>query len=632
MSEPVRGNRGLRRCLPCLRRAAWVFGFMLCAAGAPALAATGKCKLGQMAQFQVTMSQMSPEIVAKINGTEERLIIDSGSFFSMIDAASASALGLHVRPAPVGFYGRGIGGQYELSIATANEFTLPGLTLRNLDFVVGGSHVGEQAVGVLGRDLLQIGDAEYDFADGVARLMKAENCGDALLAYWLRPGDAYSMIKIVKPEQSLELGSRLATRKDFKAPVIAIAYVNGAAIRAMFDTGASSSFLSVKAAAKAGLKVDSPGVVPAGDVRGFGQSTVKTYIAPVEVFKIGDEEVRNTRLRLGDTDLPDADMLIGADFFLSHHIYVANSQDKLYFSYNGGPVFNLVAQRTAGSVPNAAAPAAEAPTAASPADAKQPGEDASEYARRGAALRARQELDQALQSFNRACELAPDNADYFYQRGLLYQQLNQSGPALADFDRTIQLEPHHVAALVARARYRVRSGDKTGAEADLDAASAVLPKEDSERLTLAAGYSSLDLSARAIEQYSLWIAAHGNDVLLPNAQNGRCWQRALAGTDLSLALKDCDAALKRARKGSDVYAHVSDSRGLVFLRLGDYPKSIADYDASIAIDPKSAWSWYGRGIDKLRQHQTAAGDADIAQAENLAPKIAEAFAQHGIEP
>jgi hypothetical protein len=68
------------------------------------------------------------------------------------------------------------------------------------------------------------------------------------------------------------------------------------------------------------------------------------------------------------------------------------------------------------------------------------------------------------------------------------------------------------------------------------------------------------------------------------------------------------------------------------LRLGDYPKSIADYDASIALAPKIAWSWYGRGIDKLRQHQTAAGDADIAQAKSLLPTIAEAFARRGIEP
>jgi hypothetical protein len=76
----------------------------------------------------------------------------------------------------------------------------------------------------------------------------------------------------------------------------------------------------------------------------------------------------------------------------------------------------------------------------------------------------------------------------------------------------------------------------------------------------------------------------------------------------------------------------ADSRGLVFLRLGDYQKSITDYDASIAITPKTAWSWYGRGIDKLRLHQTAAGDADIAHANSLSPKIGETAAQHGIAP
>ena len=34
-------------------------------------------------------------------------------------------------------------------------------------------------------------------------------------------------------------------------------------------------------------------------------------------------------------------MLLGSDFFLAHHIYVAYSQDKVYFTYNGGPVFDL---------------------------------------------------------------------------------------------------------------------------------------------------------------------------------------------------------------------------------------------------------------------------------------------------
>ena len=194
-----------------------------------------------------------------------------------------------------------------------------------------------QGVGVLGRNVLQIADAEYDFADGVARLMKAKDCSDALLAYWLRPGESYSVIRFAKAEETLETGSHIVTKKGFRPPVIAVAYVNGAAVRAMFDTRASFSSL-VKAAARAGIELDSPGVAPGGSSIGAGRNTVQTYIAPVAVFKIGDEEVHNTRLRLAEMDLPGVDMLIGADFFLSHHIYVANSQDKLYFSYNGGPV------------------------------------------------------------------------------------------------------------------------------------------------------------------------------------------------------------------------------------------------------------------------------------------------------
>jgi len=71
-----------------------------------------------------------------------------------------------------------------------------------------------------------------------------------------------------------------------------------------------------------------------------GSGRWKTWIAPISSFKIGGEEIHDTRLRIGDIG-PDADMLLGADFFLAHHIYVSNRQDKLYFTYNGGPVFNL---------------------------------------------------------------------------------------------------------------------------------------------------------------------------------------------------------------------------------------------------------------------------------------------------
>ncbi len=72
------------------------------------------------------------------------------------------------------------------------------------------------------------------------------------------------------------------------------------------------------------------------------------------------------KLRFGDLGLVDADMLIGADFFLSHRIYVASKQRKVYFTFNGGPVFNLAdaPPQVAGTDRRAkAAPRADEPAA-----------------------------------------------------------------------------------------------------------------------------------------------------------------------------------------------------------------------------------------------------------------------------
>ena len=51
--------------------------------------------------------------------------------------------------------------------------------------------------------------------------------------------------------------------------------------------------------------------------------------------------MHNVRLRFANFSMDEGDMLLGADFFLSHRVYVANSQDKLYFTYNGGPPFDV---------------------------------------------------------------------------------------------------------------------------------------------------------------------------------------------------------------------------------------------------------------------------------------------------
>jgi tetratricopeptide (TPR) repeat protein len=673
-----------------------------------------------MAEFPITMTNMRPLMSAKINDVDVQFIVDSGAFYSMMSAASAAELKLPTRFAPFGFYLTGVGGgRADASIANVKVFTLAGVALHDVEFLVGGSELGAGSIGVLGQNVLHIADVEYDLGQGFIRLMKPLGCGKgAMLAYWVNASTPYSAVDIesTTPQRPFATGA---------------AFINGTPIRVMFDTGAGVSTLSLKAAARVGIKPDSPGVVYAGQAYGIGRNTIPNYIAPFSSFKIGDEEIRNTRLRIADIDLPNADMLIGPDFFLSHRIYVANRQHKLYFTYNGGPVFNLAGARYASPVPtptnptntsgaaattqtgttkasadgvpgatntantsgaaattqtgttkasadgvpgatntaNTSGAAAPAPTstANSSGDAAQPSTnaadtsaptvptpttaapapaptnttkasagaasgDAADYSRRGAVFASRRDFEQALANLTRACELNPDNAEYFYQRGMVHWELKQGAAAMSDFDLALKLKPDYLAALLARAELLLQSNNKQRAGADLDAANAIAPQRADVRFAMAGIYQRADLPGPAIAQYDLWIAAHADDARLPEALNSRCWARALTGMDLALALRDCNAALKRSDKSSPLFARAANSRGLVFLRMGNYDKSWSDYDAALKTNPKDAWSWYGRGIDKLRMHKTSEGEADIAQAKALWPKVADEFDRRGIAP
>jgi tetratricopeptide (TPR) repeat protein len=537
-----------------------------------------------------------------------------------------------------GLYVEGIGGSARAAITTVKTFTVFRVPIHNVDFIVGGSEPGQGTIGLLGQNILRIADVEYDLAQGKLALFRPENCKHADLAYWAKPDDTYNVIDI---EETTPIEPHTTGKVS----------LNGAKVRVQFDTGAATSLVGLHAAASAGVKPGDRGVEPAGYATGIGRKPVQTWIANFPVLKIGDEEVHNARLRFGD--LGAIDMLLGDDFFLSHRVYVANSQHKLYFTYNGGPVFALNGPRKglASAAAAAAKPVTEGDAAATdtaipsaesslePASAKGNGSlppddagtspaNAADLARRAAAFAARRDFEHALQDFNRACELAPDEPNYHYQRALVEFALRQPEPAANDVDRALTLKPDYVEALVTRAEYRRSKRDTAAALADLDAADRVASKEADVRLTLAMLYGSLDHPAQVITQTDLWIAVHDQDPRVVRAYNERCWARAVLGQELDQALRDCNAGLRLNPHGPQLL----DSRGLVQLRRNQLDKAIADYNEALKLNPKIAWSLYGRGLAELRKGMTARGEADIAAAKALAPHLPEFAQRIGVSP
>jgi len=566
--------------------------------------ARAACKVQVFAQLPVTLTNRKAMVDAKINGMDASFVVDSGAFYSMLTPASAAEYHLRTNPAPSYLHVRGIGGEAKMSLTTVKVFTLAGAPIPRVEFLVGGGEAGSGGVGLLGQNILRLGDIEYDLAKGVIRMIQADDCKDATMAYWSSATGQSVSVMDIDATSPLSPGT------------IGVAYVNGVKIRVMFDTGAFASELSLHAAEKAGIKVDSPGVVYAGSMGGIGPSPVKTWIAPVASFKVGDEEIRNTHLRIGESVVDSVDMLLGADFFLSHRIYVAVKRRKLFFTYNGGAVFNLTVAAAAGGAPAAVDDL----------------NDAEQLARRGAAFAARRDFVHAIADLSRACELAPTEPNYFYERGVAYAESHQRAPALADFDRVIDLKADHVPALVARAELRADGGEAPLAIADLDAADRAAAKEADVRLRMAAVYRTANQLPQAKIQLDSWIASHAADSRLGGALGDRCWIGALSGQALSDALDDCNAALRLMDKKDGASARVFESRGLVRMRRGDYKKSIADYDASLGLRPQEAWPLYGRGIARIRSGDATAGQADIAAAKAIWPGIADAFERRGLVP
>jgi tetratricopeptide (TPR) repeat protein len=560
------------------------------------------CEIASV-ELPVTLSGLRPLVTATINGVDVNFVLDSGAFWSMITPAAAEQFNLPHRRVPFGMRVEGVGGRADIYATRVKEFTLAKTAFPNVEFIVGGNEPGANAVGLIGQNFLAIADVEYDLGNGAVRIAyPGDDCKKVGLAYWAG-SKPYSEIELLRPRHTV------GKKTD------AFAYVNDVKMRVAFDTGSATSILSLPAAERAGLVPGGEGVVPAWEMHGIGHKESQTWIATVRNFTIGGERITNTHLRIGDFDLLDTDMLLGADFFLSHRIYVANSREKIYFTYNGGRYFdtsvhlNLAQQATKNE------------------NAEVTPGDAQGYARRGAALVARQDFPGALADMTRACELDPGVGKYFLLRGQIRLNLSQQLLAMSDFNEALRLDPDDVDARLARAQLHIAGHDAESARADLGVADKLAASQANSRLAIAQLYLRLDLPEAALGQYNQWIVSHAQDVKLNMVLNSRCWARALMGTELDKALDDCDAAVK-SKPESAAYL---DSRGLVYLRLGKIDKALDDYDAALRVNPKIAWSLYGRGIVRLRKGAIDAGNADIAAAKAIRPSIATDAKRYGIE-
>ena len=212
-------------------------------------------------------------------------------------------------------------------------------------------------------------DIEFDLQHGAVRLLQPRGCGEGDMAYWAK---AYNETPIIADDRD-KIGVTVK--------------LNGRPVRAILDSGASTSVGTPRAASAARVRLE------ASDTKGggIGALTLTNQVGVLDSFSIGDETIQNAKLRFSDLfgattfghtgsmiarhmdDEPD--MLLGFDFLKSHRVLVSRTRHMVYFTYEGGPVFDAARRPATQAGSAAAGEPAPAPRGLStaPADERGPG-------------------------------------------------------------------------------------------------------------------------------------------------------------------------------------------------------------------------------------------------------------------
>ena len=311
-----------------------------------ARAASAACELQLMAEIPADLlgrRGLRPVVSAIINGAEGRFLFDTGASAGLIAAGSLAKFGLSAEQAET-VQIKSFGKLFDARQITTKELRFAAWSISGHSLVVIDQPLVSGTDGALGEAEMTDFDMEIDLPHRAVRFYKPSDCSAAELAYWAKPGQVHH----------IELDPFTREHNRIFGPVS----INGATFRALFDTGASDTGLTRQTAETAGVHPGSEGVTEDGQVRGVGPEALKNWKATFTEFAIGGETVAHPVFGFSDKTNASADLIVGADFFKRHRVYVAKRQHVMAFTDEGTNSFGIDWDRA----PNTSAEAIPAAT------------------------------------------------------------------------------------------------------------------------------------------------------------------------------------------------------------------------------------------------------------------------------
>ncbi len=261
-----------------------------------------------------------PTVLVTVNGQVLHMLLDTGEQYSVLTPAVMEGIGA-TYDTNITSEQSGPNGSMSTGATIVDQVQFGGMTFHSAMFVVTnferpGTLAASQIEGVIGEDFLQNFNIALDFPHHDIELFARGPCASALP--W-----------------SGSFTSQTFNSALSGAPVVHFT-LNSHDMTGIIDSGAAKSIVKQQALGVFGITPELVGdmqnTVTIGGLHGMlGRERFAT-------LAIGNDIYTHVWLRAGTINLPDADALIGVDYFRAHEVYIDNDNDTIWLSPSTIPV------------------------------------------------------------------------------------------------------------------------------------------------------------------------------------------------------------------------------------------------------------------------------------------------------
>ena len=200
----------------------------------------------------------------------------------------------------------------------------------------------------------------------------------------------------------------------------------------------------------------------------------------------------------------------------------------------------------------------------------------------------------------------PTTSEGYVSRAKIFIERNLRGEALQDYDKAVQLDPNNAYAWANRGITRVQAGDLAGARSDLAKAEAIEP-------SFVQNFIGRGMLADAEHRPADAVVAYSNALKREPTNSYALGQRAVAYAALGQSERSMgDLAALVDANPDDPQSYLT--RGNAYLDLGRYDDALRDFDKAVVLAPGDALAVADRGLARVwkADYTKAAEDLDVS--------------------